>query len=147
MPFPQKNTIVDIKSENIKQHLNDATEEHQTAMSETWKKFILRQIDKSGPMIAEALSYHLIPVIEKIAANILKKVDHLSELKALQEAYENRWILSTSQLSKLLGVESRVLLKYKRFEHHGFIFFRHGKVLSETGWAIGKNTSTYDDDY
>ena len=147
MPFPQKNTILDIKSENIKQHPNNAAEEHQITISEPWKKFILRQIDKSGPMIAEALSYHLIPVIEKIGAKILKKVDHLSELKALQEAYENRWILSTSQLAKLLGVEPQVLLKYNRFEHHGFIFFRHGKVLSEIGWAIGKNASIYDDDY
>ena len=82
-----------------------------------------------------------------MGAKLSKDLNHLSELKALQEAYENRWILSTSQLSCLLNIDANAILTYSRFEQHGFIFHRCGKVLSEAGWVIRKSSYEHDDDY
>lgn len=152
MALPQNNTLFEIKPETTKQqpnldNLDHAVIKSQIGISLSWKKFILHQIDKTAPIIAKNLSSYLIPVIEQIGAKILNNLDYLSELKALQKAYENQWILSTSQLSRLLKVDAQILLRYKRFEQHGFVFFRNGKVLSEIGWSVGKSSSGYDDDY
>lgn len=147
MQFPQKNTPLKVKSERIKQYQNSAAEESQIPMSLPWKESILQQIDKTGPIIAKFLADDLIPVIEKIGKKVAEHQNYLSELEAIQEAYENQWILSTSQVSNLLNIDSRIILKYQKFEQHGFIFFRYEKMLYEVGWMIDKSLSGHDDDY
>ena len=112
-----------------------------------WQESVLKQIDKMGPIIAKTLSEYLTPVIEKSAEKIAVHFNHLSELKALQKAYENRWILSTYQVSQLLHIESQDILKFERFEQHGFVFCRSERMLSEVGWRIEKSSYGFDRDY
>jgi hypothetical protein len=112
----------------------------------SWRESILKQIEKTGPIIAEALSVYLIPAIEKIGDKLAEHLNHLSELKALQKAYENQWILSTSQLSELLHIDSKTILNFERFQQHGFIFSRQKKMLSEIGWKVSKSSYGFDDD-
>lgn len=62
----------------------------------------------------------------------------LENLAALERAYQNHWILSTSQLAELLGVAGKTLSRLPEFDRHGFTFSRSGEVGNEIGWAIGK---------
>lgn len=62
----------------------------------------------------------------------------LENLDALEKAYQNHWILSTSQLAEVLGVTGKTLSRLPEFDRHGFTFSRSGEVGNEIGWAIGK---------
>jgi hypothetical protein len=67
----------------------------------------------------------------------LPKSDPLANLRALKEAATEGWILSSSQVSELLGVVPRG----KEFERHGFTFHRSGNVGAQSGWIV-KHPST-----
>lgn len=62
----------------------------------------------------------------------------LDNLDALERAYQNGWILSTSQLAEVLGVAGKTLSRLPEFDRHGFHFSRSGEVGTELGWAIAK---------
>lgn len=145
---PKKEKLFKEKQSTNKQELeNFSTEKIHISNNLLWQESISKQIDRISPVIAEKLSAYLIPVIEKLAEKLAVRLNHLSELRALQQAYENQWILSTSQLSNLLHLEPRVILRYRRFEQHGFVFYHSKKMLSETGWRIEKSSYGFDEDY
>ena len=75
---------------------------------------------------------------DAIAQRITPPANPLAELEALEQAYEKRWILSTSQLGSILKLNSKTLIRYKSFERHGFTFTRNGQVGAEIGWRVGK---------
>lgn len=62
----------------------------------------------------------------------------LENLDALERAYQNHWILSTSQLAEVLGVAGKTLSRLPEFDRHGFHFSRNGEVGNEIGWTISK---------
>lgn len=63
----------------------------------------------------------------------------LENLRSLEDAYQHGWVLSTSQISELLGVAGKTLAKKESFNRHGFTFTRASeKVGVEVGWMIGK---------
>lgn len=80
--------------------------------------------------LVESLVKRLIPVTG----------NRLSYLRELEEAYENGWLLSTSELADLLGLSPKTLAKYGReFHDAGFIFTRAGnRKRGEIAWAISK---------
>ena len=82
------------------------------------------------------LDFNLLSLI--IAQRITPPSNPLAELEALEKAYEKRWILSTSQLSSILKLNSKTLARQKSFERHGFTFTRKGQVGAEIGWRVGK---------
>lgn len=61
--------------------------------------------------------------------------DPLANLKALQEACDRGWLLSTSQLSPLVGLKT---LHGKEFERYGFKFTKAGKNGAEAAWRVEK---------
>lgn len=64
----------------------------------------------------------------------------LAHLRELEEAYEKRWLLSTSEIADLLGLSVNTVRGYgDSFEEAGFIFTRSGnRSRGEIAWKIGK---------
>ncbi len=66
----------------------------------------------------------------------------LSQLRELEEAYEKRWRLSTTELVDLLGLTANTVRGYgEQFEHAGFTFTRSRVSTRERGqvaWKVGK---------
>lgn len=61
--------------------------------------------------------------------------DPLANLKALQEACDRGWLLSSSQLAPLVGLKN---VHGKEFERFGFRFVKAGKNGSESAWRVEK---------
>lgn len=79
-------------------------------------------------------------LIEAIAGKLVEVIptsqpDPLSNLRLLQEAYEQGWLLSSSQLAPLLGINPPSGASFTRY---GFTFTRSGRNGSESAWKIGK---------
>lgn len=62
----------------------------------------------------------------------------MESLRFLEEAYQNRWLLSTSQLAQLLGLSAITISRRQTFERYGFIFNRAGHNGAEVAWEISK---------
>jgi len=61
--------------------------------------------------------------------------DPLANLKALQEACDQGWLLSSSQLAPLVGLKS---IHGKEFDRYGFKFVKVGKNGAESAWKVEK---------
>lgn len=62
--------------------------------------------------------------------------DPLAELRLIQEACEQGWLLSSSQLAPLLGVKPPSGVSFQRY---GFTFTRTGRNGAESAWKISKS--------
>ena len=82
---------------------------------------------------AQGLALVVEAVAERVAERLVPR-DPLANLRALKEASEEGWILSSSQVGELLGV----VPKGKEFERHGFTFEQVGKVGAQSGWRVRK---------
>ena len=74
-------------------------------------------------------------VVEAVAERLAERLvprDPLANLRALKEAAKEGWILSSGQVSELIGVVPRG----KEFERHGFTFHRAGNVGAQSGWKV-----------
>lgn len=65
----------------------------------------------------------------------------LDNLRELEEAYQNKWILSTSQLLSLLDLKK--LPSSISFERYGFIFTNDSTQTQGQykGWRVTKETN------
>ena len=61
--------------------------------------------------------------------------DPLANLRALEEACDRGWLLSSSQLAPLVGLKS---VHGKEFERYGFKFTKAGKNGAESAWKVSK---------
>jgi hypothetical protein len=59
-------------------------------------------------------------------------------LRFLEEACQNKWLLSTSQLAELLGISSHTLTSFQNCDRYGFSFTRSGLNGVEIAWRITK---------
>lgn len=62
-------------------------------------------------------------------------LDPLANLRLIQEASEQGWLLSSSQLAPLLGVKPPSGAEFQRY---GFTFTRSGRNGAESAWRITK---------
>jgi hypothetical protein len=60
----------------------------------------------------------------------------LDNLRDLDDAVSYGWLLTTTQIEKLLGVKPRG----EQFDRQGFLFTRQGKAGREAQWSITKIT-------
>ena len=63
-------------------------------------------------------------------------------MRELEEAYQNQWLLSTSELADLLGLTKKTVTNYgQEFSDAGFVFARAGvRKGGEIAWAIDKES-------
>lgn len=88
-----------------------------------------RQVGRQDSQMAIAL------LGDVLATRLAAPADPLANLKALEEACQHGWHLSTSQLAQLLGLKS---LSGKEIYRHGFVFTRTGRNGAESAWNIKK---------
>ena len=98
--------------------------------------------------VSSAQSSAMISVIEGIVQSVFTNFSlkfpqagmRLSHLRELEEAYEKRWILSTSELADLLGLSPITVRGYgEKFEEAGFIFTRAGsRNRGQVAWVVDK---------
>jgi hypothetical protein len=96
------------------------------------------------PDLSQPMALAMGGMVEAIAAKIYDLMviqtpqlsDPLANLRTLEEAYQNKWLLSSSQLAPLLGLKG--LPSGEAFQRHGFIFTRSGKNGVESAWKITK---------
>ena len=79
-------------------------------------------------------------VVQKLIPN---NKSPLAYLRDLEEAHQNGWLLSTSELAKLLGLSPKTIAGYgQEFSDAGFIFTRAGtRKGGEIAWSIEKEDS------
>ncbi|MEM8674991.1 MAG: hypothetical protein AAGF83_14115 [Cyanobacteria bacterium P01_G01_bin.67] len=89
----------------------------------------------------------LVGVIETVVQKIIpNNKSPLSYLRDIEEAHQNGWLLSTSELAKLLGLSPKTIAGYgQEFSDAGFIFSRAGmRRGGEIAWLIEKEDSWTD---
>ena len=79
-------------------------------------------------------------LVDAIAGKLVEALptpqpDPLAALRLIQEACEQGWLLSSSQLAPLLGVKPP---SGASFERYGFTFTRTGRNGAESAWRISK---------
>jgi len=74
----------------------------------------------------------LIELVQAIAQAIAPPVDPLANLEALERAAAHSWLLSTSQVRALIGVNPTGAI----FIRHGFGFEREGRNGREAAWKV-----------
>ncbi len=83
----------------------------------------------------------LVGVIETVVKNLIPSSrNRLNYLRELEEAYQNQWLLSTSELADLLGLNQKTITNYgQEFSDAGFIFERAGiRKGGEIAWSVDK---------
>ena len=94
--------------------------------------------DSPGQILSEQPKA-LISLIEAVINRVLPS-SQLSYLHELEEAYQKRWLLSTSELARLLKLSPKTIANYgQEFEDAGFVFTRIGRrKRGEIAWMVGK---------
>ena len=87
-----------------------------------------------------------ISVVEAVVKRFIPTDNsRLTYLRELEEAYQNGWLLSTSEVANLLGLTQKTITSYgQEFSDAGFVFTRSGmRKRGEIAWAIDKQTSDW----
>ena len=83
----------------------------------------------------------LVGVIETVVKSLITPSrSRLTYMRELEEAYQNQWLLSTSEVADLLGLNPKTITNYgQEFNDAGFIFERAGiRKGGEIAWSIDK---------
>lgn len=85
----------------------------------------------------------LVSTIETVVKRMIPPSNNrLNYLKELEEAYQSSWLLSTSEVSDLLGFTPKTVASYgEEFSDAGFTFTRVGtRKGGEIAWSIDKQS-------
>jgi DNA-binding Lrp family transcriptional regulator len=124
-----------ITSEFIKQ------QELVTSPTGTIETTTLSRVQHSSEPMVVIQPTALVGVLEAVIKRLLpSSKSRLSYLRELEEAYQNGWLLSTSEIADLLGLSSSTITGYgQEFSDAGFVFTRVGiRKGGEIAWAIDK---------
>ncbi len=89
----------------------------------------------------------LVSAIETVVKKFIpSSPSRLTYLRELEEAYQNQWLLSTSELADLLGLNQKTITNYgQEFSDAGFVFERAGiRKGGEIAWSIDKESDRID---
>jgi DNA-binding Lrp family transcriptional regulator len=102
----------------------------------------LEMHNRTEPMLTLQPSA-LVSVVEAVVKRLIPVPrTRLNYLRELEEAYQNEWLLSTSEIADLLGLSQKTVTSYgQEFSDAGFVFTRVGiRKGGEIAWAIDKQT-------
>ena len=117
------------------------------------KKGPLVSIDRPASYLTETSQEEPIIAINPVALvstieTVVKRMiptsnNRLNYLKELEEAYQSGWLLSTSEVSDLLGFTPKTIANYgEEFSDAGFTFTRVGtRKGGEIAWSIDKQSN------
>lgn len=104
--------------------------------------YLTERSQQSEPIIA-INPIALVSTIETVVKRMIPPSNNrLNYLKELEEAYQSGWLLSTSEVSDLLGFVPKTIASYgKEFSDAGFTFTRTGtRKGGEIAWSIDKQS-------
>lgn len=80
-------------------------------------------------------------MVEQSAPEPVQSSLHWTErLRFIEEACQNGWLLSTSQLVEMIGLSPVTLARMQECDRYGFQFSRKGMNGSELAWEIKKKS-------
>ena len=109
-----------------------------TAAPEVYDTVAIPQFNESSISFQPSA---LVGVIETVIKRLIPiNRSPLTYLRELEEAYQNGWLLSTSEIADLLGLTSKTIANYgQEFSDAGFVFARAGiRKGGEIAWSIDK---------
>jgi hypothetical protein len=104
--------------------------------------YLTETSQESEPIIA-INPVALVSTIETVVKRIIpQSTRRLTYLEELESAYQNGWLLSTSEVSDLLGFTPKTIASYgSEFSDAGFTFTRAGtRKGGEIAWSIDKQS-------
>jgi len=107
-----------------------------------WSSLLTASQFGSIGQLIEGLVTRQVPTIVRQLP--ISATDSVAHLRALEEAYQNGWLLSTTELATLLKLSKSTVRGYgTQFEDAGFIFTRAGtRKREETAWSVGKRSKS-----
>lgn len=99
-------------------------------MESSWS--LVDSVDKTSGL---SKTDDLITLIERIAAAIKPAEQPLAHLEQLEKAATNNWLLSTSEVQRVIGVKP----KGESFVRGSFTFVRSGKIGNQSAWRVVKS--------
>jgi hypothetical protein len=101
--------------------------------------------EQGGQLVQSDQPTALVTLVEALASRGITvqmaptPIDSLAYLRVLQQAAEQEWELSTSELAALLNLTPSTIRRYGgSFADSGFTFTRTGKKRGEIAWAVDK---------
>lgn len=88
------------------------------------------------PVAAESDLLPFDPAMMALMQMMESRRSPLDNLRDLEDAVSYGWLLTTTQIEKLLGVKPRG----EQFDRQGFLFSRQGKAGREAQWSVTKIT-------
>lgn len=88
------------------------------------------------PVAAESDLLPFDPAMMALMQMMESRRSPLDNLRDLEDAVSYGWLLTTTQIEKLLGVKPRG----DQFDRQGFLFSRQGKAGREAQWSVTKIT-------
>jgi len=104
-----------------------------------------RQTDKRTNTIAKgeatpttsSVQREIVPLLQALSAFIPQNVpDPFSIQRHLQEAYDRKWLLASTQLAQILGLKN---IQSKTFFRYGFKLSKEGKNGRSNLWKVSKS--------
>ena len=104
--------------------------------------YLTQRSQENEPIIA-INPVAFVSTIETVVKRMIPPSNNrLNYLKELEEAYSSGWLLSTSEVSDLLGFTPKTIASYgEEFSDAGFTFMRVGtRKGGEIAWSIDKQS-------
>jgi hypothetical protein len=120
---PTTQVIVDTTQHNENQDISGIVETTQHSTQLTTQSELLGDIVKA---------------VTTAIADKMQPADPLWYLGRLEAARASGWLLSTSELQKLIGVKPKCKKGEKSFRRGSFVFVKSGKIGNETSWKVQK---------
>ena len=93
-----------------------------------------------APTVPNQAQY-LATLVEAIA-NAIRPADPLAHLAHLERAASSGWLLATSEVKQLIGINPKVEKGLDRFTRGSFTFVKAGKIGDQTAWRVVKSINT-----
>lgn len=72
-------------------------------------------------------------------ANVIQPPSPLSYMRELEEACQNEWLLTTSEVRDLIGVKPKTKKGEDTYKRGSWIFVKSGKIGGQTAWRVTKD--------
>jgi hypothetical protein len=100
-----------------------------------------RLVASTVSAIANSGSIGDVEIIAALQSLAMKNYDILTPQKRLKEAVDNDFLLTTEQVSQILGLNSNTVRSWKSgTQRLGFIFYKEHEGSSSVVWKVNKKT-------
>jgi len=108
----------------------------------------IQESSSSGKLVASKVSAIAssgsigdIEIITALQSLAMKNYDILTPQKRLKEAVENDFLLTTEQVSQILGLNANTVRSWKSgTQRLGFVFYKEHEGCSSVVWKVNKKT-------